>query len=347
MEERNDLPLIRSGERADYKRCVKKWYWTWRMGLVPKAKQFGALDLGTWVHAALAEWYGEGRKRNGKLADHLDTAAFHALVVSADANAPDHVIKQGEELRALGIEMATAYERTYGRDKNIIVLAAEIPLEFSIPDSVTGELMAVHKLKPDLVYMDWETGDIWLMEHKTAKSISTEHLVIDDQARPYGAMASRSLRRLGIISHRSVFRGIMYNFLRKALPDTRRMNAEGKYLNKNGSVSKTQPPPYFLRKPVTMTTRGKRITLMRLQRETANITQMTALLRSGEISPAELDKTPHKSCPRFCPFFAMCVAEEEGTDPRLMEQTLYIRRNPYLYEEENETANEPVGFEMG
>src|SRR5262249_32943090 len=61
------LPIIRSHERIDYKRCTKKWYWKWRKGLVPKAAQFGALELGTWMHDALAQWYGPGLQRRGRL----------------------------------------------------------------------------------------------------------------------------------------------------------------------------------------------------------------------------------------------------------------------------------------
>ena len=49
-----NLPVIRSGERMCFKRCQKKWYWEWRRGLVPRNKTFGALDLGTWMHIALA-----------------------------------------------------------------------------------------------------------------------------------------------------------------------------------------------------------------------------------------------------------------------------------------------------
>lgn len=348
---RRRLPSVRSGERADYKRCVKKWYWAWRRGLVPKKAQFGALDLGTWVHVALAKWYGNGGdsglKRYGTLADHLDEAAYEALQQTAFAGAPDHVIEKGEELRALGIEMLNAYQRFYKNDRDIIVLAAEIPLEFTIPDPASGEVMAVHKLKPDMVFMDRQTGDVWLMEHKTAGSIQTGHLVIDDQARPYGAMAERPLRRLGIISKANQFRGIRYNFLRKALPDLRKTNDQGLYLNLNGAVSKKQPPPNFLRHPVPLSAQAKRITLFRIQLETQVITNMTKLLWADEINPHWLPKTPHKSCPKSCQFFDMCVSEENGADTDLMEETMFFVRDPYVYEEENPTANEPVGFEMG
>ena len=72
---------------------------------------------------------------------------------------------------------------------------------------------------------------------------------------------------------------------------------------------------------------------------------MALAVRSGEIKPQWLPKTPHKSCPKTCQFFEMCVSEEEGADVSLMEETLYYQRDPYAYEEES-TA-ETIGFEMG
>lgn len=334
------LPRVRSGERMDYKRCRKKWYWRWRRGLRPRAHRFGPLELGTWLHEALAVWYGEGRKTPLYL--HFVAQAELAISLAMAGNAPEHIIDKAEELAVLGEAMCKAYERYWQGDPNVRVIAAEVALEFTIPDD-DGRIIAKHMLKPDLVFAD-EHDDVWLMEHKSAAQVSTEHLAIDDQARPYGAMAERSLRRLGHVRKGQRFRGIMYNFLRKALPDERETNAEGKYLNKNGSVSKKQPPPLFVRKPITMTRAEKVLTLQRVQRETIEITNVTMGLRSGQINPAHLMKTPHKSCPKTCDFWAMCVEEEKGTDIRDMERMMYIREDPYSYAESTDI---PVGFEIG
>lgn len=344
MQAENKLPLIRSGERKDFKRCVKRWYWSWRRGLVSKEIKFGALDLGTWVHAALAEWYGSGYKRNGLLSDHFFSYAQAATIEANNAGAPDHILDTAEELLGLGEAMVTAYQDYWENDPGLNVIGAEIPLEFTIPDS-SGKVIAKHRLKPDLVYSSREDPrDIWLLETKTAGQIRTEHLVIDDQARPYGAMAERALRQLGLMKKGQKFRGIMYNYLRKGLPDMRECNSKGQYLNKNGTVSKRQPPPLFVRKPIFLSNRAKAITLRRIQQETVDITLVTLKLRVGNIKPQNLPKTPDVSCPRQCPFFAMCVAEEEGTNIRDMERTMFYRRNPYEYEEDR---TESIGFGVG
>src|SRR5688500_10422913 len=336
--EHTDLPAVRSSERARYKRCQKAWYWAWRKGYVPRAHRFGALELGTWAHTALAQWYTSLRNPNARkiptLLHHFRETSTLDIVEAERAKAPQYILDKAWELQALGEEMMKAYQNQYGRDEKLKIIGVEVPLSFLIPDPETDEIIAVHKFKPDAIFAD-EHDDLWLMEHKTATSIQTGHLTIDDQARPYGAMSEHTLRKAGILVGARKFKGIMYNFLRKALPDSRPTNEKGQYLNQNGSVSKTQPPPLFLRKNITMTKQEKIITLRRVQAETVEITLKTQALRSGAMHPNWLNKTPHKSCPKICEFFDMCEAEERGIDITGMQKTMFFRRNPYLYEEEN------------
>jgi hypothetical protein len=40
----------------------------------------------------------------------------------------------------------------------------------------------------------------------------------------------------------------------------------------------------------------------------------------------------------------MCVADEQGTDIRDMQTNMYVRQDPYDYEDSTDI---PVGFEMG
>lgn len=349
MPELTDLPAVRSSERARYKRCKTAWYWSYRKGLVPRAHRFGALELGTWMHAALADWYRHQSRRDQRniplLKEIFSSHAKGDIYSAIQAKAPQHVIDKAEELMSLGSAMADAYQAYYGWDRQIKVIGVEVPLTFKIPHPDTGEIIAVHKFKPDAI-IEWK-GGIWLMEHKTATSIQTAHLSIDDQARPYGAMAERAMWNAGAIGRGKPFKGILYNFLRKALPDSRARNNKGQYLNKNGSISKKQPPPFFMRKEITMTRQEKLITLRRVQAETVEITDLTLALRSGQYKKDWLQKTPHKSCPKFCEFFDMCEAEERGTDIMNMERSMFFRRNPYLYEEENGTTTDIKSFEMG
>jgi hypothetical protein len=311
------------------------------MGLVPRAKSFGALELGTWVHDAFAHWYAD---KSQALDKYFNDAYSYAARMAQQAGAPDFELEKADELAALGEAMMIAYQKHYGDDPGVNVIAAEVPLEFEITDD-NGKLVAVHKLKPDLIYAN-DADEVWLMEHKTAAQIRTGHLVIDDQARPYVSMAELAMRNAGLLSRGQQFKGVMYNFARKALPDERPTNEKGQALNQNGTVSKRQPSPTFLRFPVTLTNKAKRIALLRLRDEAHEITVMAELLRTGQADPARLGKTPHSSCEKLCPFFAMCVVEEQGGRHEDMRRNLYVRQNPYLYDEEHPTTDIPASFEL-
>jgi len=311
------------------------------MGLVPKAISMGPLDLGTWVHEALQNWYLPGLKRGGDLADIFDFIAECAIKIAESNGAPEHILDKASELRQLGLAMMAAYQDKYGDDPTTNVLAVELPLSFTIPD-YKGEPIAEYALKPDMVFRT--DNGVWLMEHKTAASIRTGHLTIDGQARPYGVLAARALVKAGVIKSESEFKGIMYNFMRKGLPDERPTDAKGMHLNQNGSVSKRQPLVQFVRHPVLLTRPAKRVTLNRLRADVNRVATLTNLLHSGAISGEVLSKTPHHSCPKFCDYFPICEMEENGLDITQAQKDMYTRQNPYEY---SETTDEPQTFEMG
>lgn len=325
--------LVRAHERMDYKRCQKKWYWRWRKGLVLKRPPVGALDLGQWIHGGFDRWYGPGKERIGSLHEHVQVLAEEGLRRAIRNGLPSYERDKAEALATLAVEIAIAYQQHYGDDPAVSVIATEIPLEFVL-QGTNANPEVIHRLKPDMVYRDPD-GWVWLMENKTAAQIRTDHLVIDDQARPYGAMAERALRNAGVLGPDDYFRGIMYNFLMKKLPDLREENSEGKKLNKDGTVSQRQPGRQFLRYPVKMTRDSKRLALIRARDEALEITEVTQLLRQGA-DPNRLMKTPHYMCARYCDFFSICSAEEQGVDIRSMTRDLYKREDPYQYEETTE-----------
>jgi hypothetical protein len=330
----------------DYKRCPKKWYWKWRRGLTLKRRSFGALDLGTWVHEALAAWYSITSLRGKESIQQIFGDVSNGWIDQAAATgAPDYELERAEELAALGAEMLGAYQEHYHEnDPEVYYSTAEVPLEFDITDE-NEELIARYKLKPDLLYKRRGESGWRLMEHKTAASIRTEHLSIDGQARPYGVLTEQACIKAGIFTKQDKLIGITYNYLRKALPDIRPKNEKGQALNKNGSVSKTQPSPLFLRKEVTLTREAKRVTLRRIRTDAVIITQLAEGIRKREIDPELIPKTPHHSCPKTCDYFGMCEVEEAGGDYRTMEKTMYTIQDPYTYDEE--TTDDAVGFEMG
>lgn len=339
--------LIRSHEIMNFKRCPKMWFWKWRMGLVPKEKSFGALELGAWIHDAFALWYASTKKRRtmAGLVWCFDHFALTAIKAARGSGTPTHIIEAATELYKLGKAMLTAYAEHYRGDKNWEIIGAEIPLEIEITDQY-GQSVGTYRMKLDLVIRDRTTGKIWIIEHKTAKAIRVEHLSIDGQARPYGALAELAMKRAGILKPKETVEGILYNFLRKAMPDVRETNSEGLALNKDGSVSARQPSPLFKRHPVKLTTKAKRVALERIRLDVIEIMGTRFMLhraKDREQMVSRISKTSHWSCPRFCEFFTMCELEEQGGDIRQLQRGMFTQRDPYQYE----TTDEVFGFEMG
>lgn len=332
--------LIRSHEIMDYKRCPKMWYWKWRLGLVPKEKSLGALELGTWLHDALASWY--KMDRNARNASTLLEKYRYVVRSSVRQDIPTHVLEKGRELALLGKTMLKSYAKHYQGDKDWDVIGAEIPLEVEITDR-EGKPLGLYRLKLDLVIRSRSTGKIWIIEHKSAKVIRTDHLKIDGQARPYGALSELAMKHVGILSKQESIEGILYNFMRKAVPDSREVDEKGMALNKNGTVSKRQPIPLFKRHPITLTKRSKLVALKRIQLDVTLLTELRNYLTKYRDFADKLPKTSHWSCPRFCNFFAMCELEEEGGNITELRKGMFTRKDPYLYE----TTDENFGFEMG
>lgn len=240
------IPKIRASERVSFQRCQQAWWWRHREGLVRKGKPADALWFGTGVHIAFAKWYcGPGKRRGPEPAETWDEYARNMEMAYVRTNDPDdEQVAKYVDARELGVTMLEGYRALYGKDEDWLVISPERTFHLNIPwpdnaknfwdaASVDPSLaMAVLVGTYDLVYESARTGRFWLGEHKTAKSIQTRHLAMDNQAGTYWATATAELLREGLLPRGEVLAGIMYNFLRKGMPDERPKDAEGYATNK-------------------------------------------------------------------------------------------------------------------
>src|SRR5215472_12680284 len=274
-----DPPIIRTSERTAFGRCPQRWEWAYRWGLRSKKKPADALWFGIGVHEALADWYGEGYDRGlDPWKTWRDWVGDEVRFIKANLTERDRSWFDEpvyEEAGRLGIEMLRAYVDEYGEDDHLEVIAIEQPFEIDL--EVNDEIIATFASRFDGAAIDHERGEIVLLEHKTAGSIKTAHLALDNQAGSYFAVATIVLREQGIIGPKDTIDAIMYNFLRKSRPDQRQRDDRGRYLNKDGSVSKRQPAKAFVREYVD---RGPREVRTQLQRLTDEVTIMNKV-RSG------------------------------------------------------------------
>lgn len=230
---------LRTSERRDFKRCPQRWSWGWRYGLKPKGEPSIPLWFGIGMHEVLAHWYcGPGKKRGAKPLQVWDEYIGESLryVRTIPWEGAEYSEQKYVEAGELGREMLVHYFDVYGRDSHCSMIAPEQTFQVYIElldekGHKTGKFIEYDGTF-DGVYRDSDTGKLWLWEHKTAAAIRTSHLPMDDQAGSYWAVASSTLQAQGLIKKGEKLEGIMYNFLRKALPDDRPENQYGQKTNK-------------------------------------------------------------------------------------------------------------------
>lgn len=323
------IPRLTTSERAEFCRCPQAWWWKYREGLTAKEQQTDARWFGTGVHAALAQWYKPGKQRGLR-----PDVAFLEWMRGQENDFIRTVVggePKYEKARELGAAMLEHYYRTWGWDEHWDIIATEqfgqalVPQIESSPDP-----LALYSFTFDGVLRDrWR--EIWLLENKTAGQIRLGHLQLDDQAGSYVLFATTILRHMGILGPKDKIAGILYNFLRKAMPDLRDRDAGGKYLNKDGSVSKVQPSPFFVRKEIERSPGQLRAVLRRIQDHGGIMLD----IREGLIP---VTKSIGKEC-AFCDFLDMCELHEQGGPAwEDFRDTVYRRADPYAYQHKDASA---------
>lgn len=312
-----DLPLLRQSERGAFKRCN----WAWYQGYVKKLKPMvetnkTAAEFGTLIHVALAEYYIPGTVRGPHPADTFDKLAKDQVAaVRTVEYTNDENVAKWEDFHDLGINLMEEYVNYYRGDAHWDVLDAERRFDVVIPD-VRHQPLISEKGKRgyrpivtlvgtfDLCYRDLNDEQVKMCDHKTATTLQTHHLTLDEQASTYIAVATTALRHQGLIGPKESVTGMEYNFIRKGAIDDRPTDENGMRLNKNGTVSKRQPSPLFLRHFVARTAKERQRQIVRISEE-ARVMQM---VRDGSLP---LLKTPQRDC-NWCSFFDICEIDETG-----------------------------------
>jgi hypothetical protein len=221
--------MVRTSERLLYKKCRWAWDRDFNDRMRP-ARAAPALRFGSLVHLALERYYRPGTKRGPH------PAKTFKRLFDRDVEEQGHLgfrDEDGEWADAgeMGVDLLEGYVVEYGKDRRWKVLVTEQAFQMPVL-TPAGKQVAVYTGILDGVWQDTETGYIYIVDHKTAASISTVHLALDEQAGAYWTYGQDWLREQGLLKKNQVLSGMLYNFLRKAKGDTRPMNPEGQYLNK-------------------------------------------------------------------------------------------------------------------
>lgn len=366
------VPEVRGSERQLFKRCPWAWYQAYRQGLRPK-RTADPLWFGELHHIALAAWYHPGKKRGPHPAETFTKLAQdEEMRFFRTEDATDEDRAKYTDMRELGVTMLEGYVNLYGRDEAWEVLSPEKTFSFNVPfpghwSDEVRDYLARYVGTYDLAFRDLTTGWIWLGEHKTAKTIRTDHLPLDDQAGPYFATARNTLLKAGLMSPKEHFKGILYNFLRKGLPDGRPVDDKGYACNKpvkadyllafeQSSINPKQLEHWGISPKAKLeelqqwadhaglVVLGERskvqpaklylrhpVTRTRAEQKTQlqRIQDDLVLMEMARRGEIPITKTTHSSCARFCNFYDMCRLHETSGNWKELRSIAYRVEDPY------------------
>lgn len=362
------IRLMRTSERGDMS-CPWKWYHTWVKKLAVNRTPTWAW-FGLAVHKAMEVRYPIGTRR-GHMADVLDAfdEAMGKELRKIYTGGQEVDDEEVHDAGLLGRAMLIGYEQRYGLDQRWQVLHSEQPFQIDVHDPFTGDLIVVYCGTFDMIVYDRHTKRFYVVDHKTRRSFpaSWTFLDLNKQAGSYLWVAPEVLEHLGIFKKgkpNHYLSGIIFNMLRKAMPDTRPLNAEGlacnlpkkvDYVEALGSVGllAADGKPLMkanmerleeLAREAKLTVLGEpsakqptplfaRYTSTRTVEErvrqaqhVANEARIMHLMRTKQIP---INKQPSEDCTR-CQLFDMCqLDEQDPAQGREYAAAVMHRRDPY------------------
>jgi hypothetical protein len=343
--------LVRTSERGNWKRCRWLWDQNYNLRLKP-IQESPALRFGTLVHEALEVRYPPGKRRG----EH-PARAFEKIYARNLKEAEDEwgTFADDEWVDALdlGVYMLEGYVDKYGKDEEWEVIASE--MTFQVPVYLDLSLLtdqnklligllglpeAVLEGKEPLFYyvgtMDgvWKNrqdGGVRVTDYKTTKNDAIKEgqgkLKLDEQGTAYWTWGCDWLISEKILKprDREALDGMLYTFLRKAKRDNREQDAEGYYLNLDGSRSAKQPSPRFHRELIYRSESERDKARARVINEVLEM----MLVRAGFLEAYKNPDTGSNGHCGWCPQRDVCELHEAGADWETLSEVTMVEWDPY------------------
>ncbi|NIN65457.1 MAG: hypothetical protein GTO63_12325 [Anaerolineae bacterium] len=361
--------LVRNSGRTDFVECRWRYRQAYVERLRPNEGGMNALVFGDIVHRSLADWYIPEKSRKKvkrgrhpretleRIFDELDVRQRRSKMRLLDPDDEKFI-----EARELGVAMMDNYVNAYGQDEEIMVIYPEMPFQLDVYNE-QGQYVFTQTGTTDCLCRDRRTGAWFLLEHKTAASITTGHLVLDEQANTYSTLLPAWLWENEILPPDVDVEYMMYNFLKKTTLDfDGPQNAAGLYLKdptiqqmkdalaESGVVYSTTNMKKEDYKELC-TAEGidweqlgdpksdqpsdlfhrERVTRAPIQREKAleRIMQQVREMKALHAGTLPVYKAPGKMKCNFCQYRDMCEMDEYGEDITRFVETQYHHWNPF------------------
>jgi len=277
---------LRNSQRSCFKDCRKKYEYDYIVGLRPKIPS-RKLHLGTLVHEALAYYYNP--------ANMLSLSAENALALYKDRThqeliklqLPQDMLAEFEKDKELGYNMLKYYFEEFAPENDdfeVLSVEQEIQARVKTPTGHASHVLfggrvdgTVSRQKQNLI-----------MEHKTAASVDTNGLILDEQMSAY----MWGSREMGM-----QIDGVIYNILRKVNPYSARSKAP--YVHRE----------IIYRNETELKNQGKQ-----LYQEAQDIRSCKNFYR-----------TPSRDCNWKCDYRNLCIASLDGSDVDYLIEANYTK----------------------
>jgi hypothetical protein len=298
-----------------------KWKWGWVDQLRPKEVD-AKLMFGDLVHQSLAAYYKRGRKRGphpAKTFEQLYEKVSSEKVYSTD---DERWLDMGD----LGVRMLEGYvEYWKAEDSEYRIISSEQVMLIPI-GSLKGRPL-IYAATIDGVWQHLPSNKIRFVEHKTTTAIKEDALPMDEQVGAYWTFGPEWLHSRGLLQPGEKLDGILYNWLRKAAQDPNEsFDKLGRRLNKDGTISKRQPAPYFHRRPVF---RGEAEANMVRRRVRRQIIDMQLARKQPALHVYKNPGPQFMPNCKFCSFRDACELHETGNDYKNFIKAAFIKEDPY------------------
>lgn len=330
----NELPAnttlwyLRNSSRSTWNTCRQKWDWAYNEGLRSAGYEPPYLTFGTDGHTALELYYPPGVRRGVHPAETFVKVAEERIKALGGRSQSLRDNEEVVDYIDLGRDVFTRYvEHWKEADKRWKIVAPEMPFQTHVLRASDGRYLYTATGIIDGVIQDRsrKRNSVGAWDHKTTGSISTGYLELDEQASFYHTFAPAFLQHKGFIHEKERLSFFLFNFIRRAMGDYRPQDEHGRRLNKDGSVSKKQPPPFFER---ASTPRGESEALSVMERTYHQVVEM----RRVQQGKMPVYKMPSKDC-TWCQFKDLCVMEETDSDVDSLKKLTMTGWEPYAQHE--------------
>lgn len=187
---------ISQSELKSWRRCKRKWFFKHVWRLRPNATK-PPLAIGGMFHDTVAEFFDPTTPIEDR-SEKLLLEIFHDVYkerISQDFTDPEG------KVYVLLDSILRNYYKLYGKEWEFVLVEDN----FRVPIFVQGALTGYIHGRLDGVIKD-EVGQFWIVEHKTTKRFSFDHLSIDPQADLYALAGSKLFGE--------AFAGLWYDYVR-------------------------------------------------------------------------------------------------------------------------------------